>query len=419
MRAVAHLALGPGRFNGDVWVYRGHAYVGDWSFSVAAERRYCRAGPSDGVAVVDVRRPAKPRLVSRLRIPAGTWAEDVVVYTARSGPARGRDIAAAGLQICGGPRTEAGRFRGVVLWDVSRPSRPRELGRYSSGCCTAGVHSLEVRHRADLGRTFVYAAVPYSERPEAESPTGKRDRKGRGDFRLVDVTDPARPVETSTWGVERDAPDLEVRTRGCVPLSLGHAAEPSADGRLVFLSHWDAGVIALDVTRPERPVLRGRTTYGAEEDGDAHSASYDERRRLLFSADEDFCDGEGAMRGYGYLRVYDVSNLEAPRQIGSFRTPKSRGGRRGNYLIHNPVVVGDLVYASWYADGVRVIDVRNPRAPREVAHFVPPPGRPGKPTDAQVPLGGTEVWGVVVDRATGLAYASDLFSGLWILRRTG
>jgi len=63
--------------------------------------------------------------------------------------------------------------------------------------------------------------------------------------------------------------------------------------------------------------------------------------------------------------------------------------------------------------------VRNPRAPREVASFVPPPERPSKSTDGPVPLGGTEVWGVVVDQATGLAYASDIFSGLWILKHTG
>jgi hypothetical protein len=30
----------------------------------------------------------------------------------------------------------------------------------------------------------------------------------------------------------------------------------------------------------------------------------------------------------------------------------------------------------------------------------------------------TRVWGVVVDERTGLVYASDMNSGLWILKRT-
>jgi len=37
---------------------------------------------------------------------------------------------------------------------------------------------LEVPHRADLGRTYVYASVPTSEYPGSASPTGRRDQLG-------------------------------------------------------------------------------------------------------------------------------------------------------------------------------------------------------------------------------------------------
>jgi len=33
----------------------------------------------------------------------------------------------------------------------------------------------------------------------------------------------------------------------------------------------------------------GRFTYPADADGDAHSTSYDDARKLLFAADEDIC----------------------------------------------------------------------------------------------------------------------------------
>jgi hypothetical protein len=67
-----------------------------------------------------------------------------------------------------------------------------------------------------------------------------------------------------------------------------------------------------------------------------------------------------------------------------------------------------------------VIDVSNPRAPREVAFFVPPAGEnPVKPTQRFVLPSTTQVWGVVVDEASGLVFASDMNTGLWILRRTG
>ena len=126
--------------------------------------------------------------------------------------------------------------------------------------------------------------------------------------------------------------------------------------------------------------------------------------------------------GYGYLRIWDYSDLAAPVQIGEHRTPNS-GGRlllgSGDYTIHNPMLMGTDVYISWYSDGVRVVDASDPTDPEEVAFFVPPAGqnpRQARPAEhlSQTP----QVWGVFVDEETGLVYASDMNTGLWILRRT-
>jgi hypothetical protein len=131
--------------------------------------------------------------------------------------------------------------------------------------------------------------------------------------------------------------------------------------------------------------------------------------------------GPGIERGYGYLRVWDFRN-GAARQIGSYRTPRSMGPSdpaAGDYVIHNNFLVGTTLYTSWYTDGVRVIDVQTPSNPREVAYFVPPAfDNPVKPSQRGVLTNTAQVWGVVVDPATGLVYASDMNSGLWILRRT-
>ena len=145
---------------------------------------------------------------------------------------------------------------------------------------------------------------------------------------------------------------------------------------------------------------------------------------MLFSADEDFCktSGPGIEKGQGYLRIWDYSNLAAPVQIGQFRTPNSSRSRdvaAGDYSIHNALVVGTDVYISWYSDGIRVLDVSDPTSPQEVAYFVPPSANnPVKPSQRGVLTNAPEVWGVAYDAATGLIYASDMNSGLWILRRT-
>ena len=426
MEVVGYDALGGRGFNGDVWTHEGFAYVGHWGFTdwATGNARFCPSAPNNGVAVVDATDAANPVMVARLQNPEGTSAEDVVVYTAESGPLAGHDIAVAGIQVCGGSRNDVSFPRGLQLWDVTDPTHPTELGFWNAECCTRGVHEFEVEYRADLGRTFAYATVPTSRYPDATTPSGYRDADGDGDFRLIDITDPTDPSEVSDWGIQ-DIGGPFYGGQGCDPdANYGHGAEPSADGKLVFLSYWDSGFVRLDVTDPANPVYTGRTVYPANADGDAHSSQFDEARTLLFGADEDFCKASGPdiETGYGYMRVYDYSNPAAPIQIGEYRTPNSLGTNdqaAGDFVIHNNFLVGTDVYSSWYTDGVRVVDTSDPTHPVEVAYFVPPAGdNPVKPSQRGVLTNTTQVWGVVVDEQTGLVYASDMNTGLWILRRT-
>jgi hypothetical protein len=425
MVAVGHDDLGGRGYNADVWLHEQHAYVGSWGFSdwaSGSKERFC---PNDGVAVVNTTDPARPRRVATLVSPPATSAEDVVVFQARHGLLAGRDIAVVGIQVCGGDRTDTSIVRGLQVFDVTDPARPAEIGFLGTGCCARGLHELEVQHRSDLRRTFVYASVPASEYSEPGSPSGRRDRLGRGDFRLIDVTNPRLPFEVSNWGVHRNANGPLGPGLGCDPdAEYGHSAEPSADGKLAFVSYWDSGFVALDVTDPANPVMKGHTTYPANADGDAHSSNYDEERRLLFSADEDFCktSGSGTEKGFGYLRVWDYANLAAPRQIGTFKTLNASGSKdqkAGDYTIHNPLLVGETLYISWYTDGIRVVDARDPRRLTEVAHFVPPAANnPIQPSQRGTLTNTTQVWGVAYDEGRDLVYASDMNSGLWILRRT-
>jgi hypothetical protein len=433
MEVVGHTDIGGRGYNADVWVHKDHAYVGSWGFSdfnQSDKQRFC---PNDGVAVIDTTDPENPTRASTLESPLGTSAEDVVAYEADHGPLAGRDIAVVGIQVCGGSRYDTGIFRGLQVFDVSDPSAPVELARLDTGCCTRGLHELEVQDRDDLGRTFVYASVPASEYDDALSPSGFRDQQGRGDFRLLEVTDPENPAEISDWGVVHDG-DLETMGQelGCDPDPVyGHSVEPSADGTLGFVAYWDTGFVALDLTNPSTPVYRGDTDYEADEDGDAHSSQWDEGRELLFSADEDFCktSGSGTEKGFGYLRAWDYSDLAKPVQVGEYRTPNSSGSKdvgAGDYTIHNPLIVGNELYISWYTDGIRVVNAADPRNLREVAYFVPPSAKnPVQPSQRGTLTNATQVWGVAHDArdpddpGDDLVYASDMNSGLWIVRRTG
>jgi hypothetical protein len=418
--------LGGRGFNADVWTHEGFAYVGHWGFPdwAGGNDRFCPGEAGSGVAVVDATDPANPTMVSRLQNPPGTSAEDIVVFQALYGPLAGHDIAVSGIQTCLNGGHDLTIQRGLQLWDVTDPAHPLDLGFWDSGCCARGVHEFEVAHRADLGRTFAYVTVPSSRASDADSPTGYLDHDGDGDFRLIDITNPAAPVQVSDWGIQ-DIGGPFTDGQGCDPDgNYGHGAEPSADGKLVFLSYWDSGFIRLNLDDPANPVFEGRTVYPAAADGDAHSSQWDEARSLLFSADEDFCkaSGSGIEKGFGYMRVYDFADPAHPVQIGAYKTPNASGTSdpaAGDYSLHNNLLVGTDVYMSWYSDGVRVVDTSDPTNPVEVAYFVPPAGQNDvKPSQRGVLDNQTQVWGVVVDEATGLIYASDMNTGLWILRRT-
>jgi hypothetical protein len=426
IEVVGQNDLGGRGFNGDVWVHEEFAYVGHWGFPdwSSGNDRFCPTEAGSGVAIVDATDPANPTMVSRLQNPPGTSAEDVVVFQAPFGPLAGHDIAAAGIQTCLNSGRDLSLARGLQLWDVTDPTHPIDLGFWDSECCARGVHEFEVQHRVDLGRTFAYVSVPSSRSTDEDSPSGYLDEDGDGDFRLIDITNPAAPFQVSDWGIQ-DIGGPFYAGQGCDPdPNYGHGTEPSADGRLVFLSYWDSGFIELDLTNPVNPVFVGRTVYPAEADGDAHSSQWDEARSLLFAADEDFCktSGAGIEKGFGYMRVYDFADPAHPVQIGTYKTPNSSGATDivgGDYTIHNNFIVGTDVYVSWYSDGVRIVDATDPTEPVEVAFFVPPAGQNDvKPSQRGVLSNTPQVWGVVVDEVTGLIYASDMNTGLWILRRT-
>ena len=394
-----------GGFNGDVWVHGPAAYLGSWGHGARC--------PVRGVRVIGVRNPARPRLVARFARFPGTTSEDVWVGRVDTPHFRG-DLAAVGIQRCG---SGLGRgFRGLALFDVTRPSRPRLLARLSSGARTRGVHELSLVQRDD-GRVLALLSVPHS----WEVSAGRR-----GDVRIVEVTNPRRPRALASWDVRRDAPRAVrrrlIRSRGTDEL-LAHSVWPYDGGRKAFVSHWDAGAVFLDLERPGRPRYLGRTPYPAGAHRNAHSGWFRPGEQIFVQNDEvgDFYH-MGDERSWGFQRIFDVSDPRRPVAVGRFATENSVRGRDGRirrdgfYSVHNNVFVGDVEYVSWYSDGVRVVDVSDATAPRELAYFIPPPARDPQGF-WQAPNGNRRfpnVWGVYPHG--DLVYASDINSGLWIFR---
>ena len=382
---LGSLAL-PG-FNGDIWGHRGFAYIGTWGTA----SNYPARCPATGVRIADLADPTSPTLVGALAQIPGTSQEDVYVAYVET-PGFTGDLLATGIQACS---RASDAPRGVDLWDVTDPRNPKHLAFWASGPPGSGAQG---GHEIDLvvrdGRVYLGVTVPYAETFE-----------DRGDFRLIDVTDPRNPIEVSAWGATLDG---GIRPTGGQTF-FGHSVRFNAAGTLAVVSYWDAGGLLLDLTDPTRPTLVGRTPYppGAVAN---HSSWFAAGEALLLTGDE----YAGPQNGqWGGLRIWDLSDPAEPTQIGQFSTPNAANGRAGGtfqYTIHNPIVRGTTAYLSWYGDGVRVLDIADPTNPREIGSFVPPAAADPYGYHPTAPM----VWGVYSEG--DLVLLSDINGGLYVLR---
>lgn len=188
---------------------------------------------------------------------------------------------------------------------------------------------------------------------------------GRSGFRVVDISDPAAPVEVGSY----DTPGM-------------------ADGVYVFGSHayvaaGSSGLRVLDVSNPTAPVEAG--SYATPDYAHrvyvsgsyAYVAAHTSGLRVVDVSNPaspyevGFCDTPGwafdvyVSDGYAYvadfdggLRVIDVSNPASPFEVGSYATPGFASG---------VFVSGSYAYVA--ANHLLVIDVSNPASPHEVGSY--------------------------------------------------
>lgn len=109
---------------------------------------------------------------------------------------------------------------------------------------------------------------------------------------------------------------------------------------------------------------------------------------------------------WGFLRVFDAATGAQVAQFDDVPNINdlSKAGD-GFWSIHNTEVSGSIGYSAWYSNGIVALDLDPVTDIQMVGQFVPP----GEPF--------AEVWGVAIGD-DGLIYASDLGSGLWIIRPT-
>ncbi|MEL6867266.1 MAG: T9SS type A sorting domain-containing protein, partial [Bacteroidota bacterium] len=105
---------------------------------------------------------------------------------------------------------------------------------------------------------------------------------------------------------------------------------------------------------PSDPVILGTmTTYTQQ--GYNHSCWLSEDGDYLIMCDETHGTD---------IKVVDVSNFSNPEVIATMNAESDN-----NQIVHNVIIQDNLVYASYYYDGLQVFDISNPAFPRRIAYY--------------------------------------------------
>jgi hypothetical protein len=351
-----------------------------------------------GWSILDVTDPTAPEFCTFVPGPENTWTIQIQV-------AEGKMITGLERIAPGWGGTDGQSFaEGFFIFDVSAPTKPRQLGHFQTG--STGTH----RNFYDGGR-FVHAAAG------APGLSGKI-------YRIVDIADPAKPREVGRFS-------LPEQGNGAASGGLKFSCHGPAhiEGNRAYLSYGDGGGIILDVSNLSEPKMISQLAFrGITATQGIHTYLPLARRKIALINDEAI--RENGDENLNMAGIVDISDEKRPRMMSLFPLPEpppeselknfyEKAGRFGPHNHHHPNHQAcledrdDIAYLTYFNAGLRVYDIRDPRQPKEIAYFVPadPKTRNGlKPSQLVA-----QSEDVIVDRR-GFIYLSDKNHGIHILR---
>jgi len=278
----------------DVWAHEGFAYTGTFNSP-------CGGEPGAGVWVWNVKNKNSPSFVGVIESETGSRSNDVKVAAMNSG-----DILVHSNENCG-----PGGMGGFEVYNVDDPANPVHLA-------TVRVHEANETLRTEFGgvNRGVHNLFLFTQ--------GERDFVAMqthawfGGLQIFELTNPTNPQLVIAWGAEllceeaycstdpyneTDIPTLIDHINGfmfclltpCFGSSQNrflHDVTITTDGTLAYLSHWDAGLILLDISDPadQAYISTALDPANGSLDGEvnSHAAWPSEDGKIVVETEEDF-----------------------------------------------------------------------------------------------------------------------------------
>jgi hypothetical protein len=337
--------------------------------------------PPAGTSIYDVSDPARPRHLATIEMPAGWHSHKV--------------RASNGIMLVNHERVsrDASPFGGgLAIYDVSRPGEPRPIAKWQTG--GSGVH------RFDFDGRYAYIS------PTADG--------FRGSFVVIlDLADPTRPSEVGRWwipGQNAAAGEDDPWTDFQVP----RCHHPLRMGDRLYVSYWHHGLFILDIADLARPKLVAAFNTSPAQPHPTHTVLPVPQklrgRQVMVVADEDVAKLRPCPPAHAW--VYDITDERQPIPIATIQVPglDPDGAPQPEMTgCHQPSerFSGTVIPFAWFAQGLRLMDITDPFAPREIGHFRPAP----PPGCARVSSND------VTTDAAGLIYLTDRQRGVHVIER--
>jgi hypothetical protein len=368
---------------------------------------------SDGLTVLDASDPGNLKPLQFFTAGTGTRTHQMQSHEDILLLANGANIVA--MQSYDGLRgyfennladslTNRKKFRsGMSIHDISRPGQMREIAFLE-------MPGIGVNRIGWQGGRYAYVSAHFD---------GFTDHI----LCVVDLKEITRPEIVAKWwlpGMNRAAGETPKNPAG-KRYALHHLIPAGNLG----LGAWrDGGLTVHDLTDPTKPKLLSQVNWSPPFPGGTHTPLPLPGRKLAVVADE--ANAQKCAKGTFHTFIVDLRSRESPVPIATLPTPRDRDwcaspGTFGPHNLHEnrpgSYQSEETIFATWNNAGVRVFDIKDQFAPKEIASWVPPipsrlvDPRPNIALDAKT----ADIWVT----PEGLLFVSDWNAGLHVLEYRG
>ncbi|MSP40962.1 MAG: RNA polymerase subunit sigma-70 [Deltaproteobacteria bacterium] len=310
----------------------------------------------NGTTILDIADPRAPKILSTLT-PGHPWSHS---HKARIVG----DILIVNSEYEHGPGARRAEYPdgGFRIYDVKDRSNPKLLSfvkTYGKGV-----------HRFDADENYTYIST------EMAGFVGNI-------LVIYDIRNPTKPVEVSHWWMDgQNAAAGEAPHPKHAEHRLHHALR---SGNEMYAGCWMSGVAIIDVSDIQQPRTLSRYEYDPACPEPTHTFIKVPHliggKRIAVSTEEERSHrGADTGKPHAPLRTWDVSDPTRPKLLCTRYLPESATPypadkvRFGTHQLRERVDADNLIYVTWFAGGLRIIDISDPANPQEKGYFIPKPG---------------------------------------------